>query len=117
MHALIYLSCHHRWSSPTLLRGSCFPEEVLSRDDLRLFSVTSVISIVLVQPSELLCHVEVALLDLALEADDVDLEEVDAVANLFLEKGGRGSLIFYNNICTVRERALINKIRFYIKIR
>ena len=94
LHALIYLSCHLR-------RCSSFPEEVVrSRDDLRRLFPTGGIRRVREPPSELLRHVELALLDLALEADDVDLEQVDAMADFFLEKGRSGSLIFYNNICS-----------------
>ena len=105
LHALIYLSCH-------LWRCSSFPEKVVgSRDDLRRLVPTGGIRRVREAPSELLRHVELALLDLALEADDVDLEEVDAVANLFLEKGGRGSLIFYNNICMHKIRFNKNSLR------
>ena len=96
LHALIYLSCHLR-------RCSGFPEEVVrSRDDLRLllFPTSGIRRRVREPPSELLRHVELALLDLALEADDVDLEQVDAMADFFLKKGRSGSLIFYNNICS-----------------
>ena len=95
LHALIYLSCH-------LWPCSSFPEEVVrSRDDLRrLFPTSGIRRRVREPPSELLRHVELALLDLALEADDVDLEQVDAMADFFLKKGRSGSLIFYNNICS-----------------
>ena len=57
--------------------------------------------------SQLLDHVGVALLDLALQAHNIDLEEPHLVADRFLQLNCSGSLILYMHI---------NKIRF-IKIR